>query len=228
MDKVSNKEACQLAVQLIESQLAMMSIAISNGPSSGAGGDGRNHATKAGSDSDAGAGAGDADSAGTGNAIHLPRKGQPLKVGLPGSTVTSNAEAEHDLRFEHQTLAQLRETDPSLEITYRRILAGNALLAVEAFLKKYDIAVSRTPEIQFLGHACNAIINLNKFHIEPGYIPVASFDGLTIDSTLDGAALFDDGINTGFMASGDAVALLQWLAHHLRGERAFVSGGDAG
>lgn len=48
-----------------------------------------------------------------------------------------------------------------------------------------------------------------------------------IDSTLNGSPLFGDGVNEGFMEFGDAVALLQWLARYLRGEKNFVSGGDA-
>ena len=74
----------------------------------------------------------------------------------------------------------------------------------------------------------DAILNANTFKVPQGYIPMATFDGLVIDSSLNGKLLFGDGQQEGFMESGDAVALLQWLAHYLHKERHFVSGGDAG
>jgi hypothetical protein len=160
MNKMSSKQACRMAVDLIEEQLSVLPVSLATAASPAA-----NQAQQE-------------------NAVHKTR--------------------------------------------YQRILAGNALLAVWVFLKEHGIAGNRTPEIQFLGHICNAIINANTFHIASGYVPGASFSSLTIDSTLDGALLFGDGANAGFMEPADAVALLQWLAQSLRGTQEFVSGGDAG
>lgn len=86
----------------------------------------------------------------------------------------------------------------------------------------------RTPEFQFLAHVVNAILHGNRFRIASGYMPVASFDGLVIDESLDGLPLFGEEQSRGFIELGDAVALLQWLARYLRGEMNYVSGGDAG
>lgn len=86
----------------------------------------------------------------------------------------------------------------------------------------------RTPEIQFLGHVCDAIFNNNTFDIDPGYMPIATFDGLIVDSVLSGTLLFGDDVTEGFMEFGDAIALLQWLSHFFNGEKDFVTGGDAG
>ena len=118
--------------------------------------------------------------------------------------------------------------DPAVAQETQRILAGNALLAVGMFFQEHGIAATRTPEVQFLGHVCKAILNADTFRIEPGYVPGASFDKLEIHSSLDGARLFGDSANAGFMKTGDAVALLKRLAQSLRGTRDFVSGGDAG
>jgi hypothetical protein len=96
------------------------------------------------------------------------------------------------------------------------------------FFKEHDMAAMRTPEIRFLDHVCGAILNGNRFRIDPGYMPIATFDGLAIDSKLNGVLLFGDGVSPGFMEFGDAIALLQWLSRYLRGERSFVAGGDAG
>ncbi|HEY4071975.1 MAG TPA: hypothetical protein VGM52_02610 [Herbaspirillum sp.] len=111
---------------------------------------------------------------------------------------------------------------------YLRVLTGNALLAVECFLKEHHISDSRTLEIQFLRHVCNAIVNGNVFSIAPGHIPGASFDGLVIDNALDGRHLFGDDVTEGFMAFDDAINLLDQLARHLRNVPSIVSGGDAG
>lgn len=112
--------------------------------------------------------------------------------------------------------------------SYLITIIGNALLAVGMYLKEHDMAAMRTPEIQFLDHACIAILNGNRFHLEAGYMPIASFDGLVIDSKLDGMPLFDQQGQQGLMGWGDAIALLQWLLRYLDGTRHFVSGGDAG
>jgi hypothetical protein len=157
MEKVSSKEACQLAVDLIDGQLAVLSIAL------------------------------------------------PMLA-------------------EDQSLNQ----DLLQKTTCQRVLISNALLAVWLFLKEHDISDSRTPQVQFLGHICKAIVNTNTFRIEPGYVPGASFNGLSIDSTLNGARLFADGVADGFMTFDHGIALLQSLAQYLRGVQNYVSGGDAG
>ncbi|MBX9848382.1 MAG: hypothetical protein K2X64_03750 [Rhodocyclaceae bacterium] len=109
-----------------------------------------------------------------------------------------------------------------------RVIVSNALLAVGLFLREHDMASMRTPEIQFLGRAVDAILNANTFRIAPGHMPVAAFDGLVINASLDGKALFADAGREGFMTFGDAIALLEWLARYLHGEKNYVSGGDAG
>lgn len=109
-----------------------------------------------------------------------------------------------------------------------RVVVGNALLAVGMFMKEHDMLSMRTPEFQFLAHVVNAILHGNRFRIASGYMPVASFDGLVIDESLDGLPLFGEEQSRGFIELGDAVALLQWLARYLRGEMNYVSGGDAG
>lgn len=107
-------------------------------------------------------------------------------------------------------------------------LLGNALLAVESFLKAHDMDTVRTPEIQFLGHLTNAILNNNTFTLPAGYMPTASFDGLVIDARLHGAPLFGTPEQRGFIEFGDVLALLGWLSRYLRGEMNYSSGGDAG
>lgn len=119
-------------------------------------------------------------------------------------------------------------SDPLRKNACLKVVISNALLAVGMFLKEHDMAAMRTPEIQFLDHVCDAILNGNRFTLEPGYMPTATFDGLAIDGNLDGNCLFGDGVNAGFMEFGDAIALLEWLLRYLRGERNFVTGGDAG
>ena len=109
-----------------------------------------------------------------------------------------------------------------------RILVGNSLVTVGALLQRHDMLDMRTPEFQFLGHVMNAVLNGNAFHIPAGYMPTASFDGLVISEKLNGMPLFAEGTLSGFMELGDVLALLQWLLRYLRGERGYVSGGDAG
>ncbi|MDE2600064.1 MAG: hypothetical protein KGL40_10630 [Rhodocyclaceae bacterium] len=109
-----------------------------------------------------------------------------------------------------------------------RILVGNSLVTVGALMQRHDMLDMRTPEFQFLGHVMNAVLNGNAFHIPAGYIPTASFDGLVLNAKLNGMPLFAEGTLPGFMELGDALALLQWLLRYLRGERGYVSGGDAG
>ena len=108
------------------------------------------------------------------------------------------------------------------------LLIGNSLVMVGAFMKAHDMLDMRTPEFQFLGHVVDAIVNGYTLAIPVGYMPVASFDGLVIDSRANGLPLFGMGTTVGFMEVGDALALLDWLTVYMRGERSFVSGGDAG
>src|SRR5690606_41637208 len=109
-----------------------------------------------------------------------------------------------------------------------RVGSSSAILTLGISVRNNDMASMRTPEIQFLGHVVNAIINKGHFKINEGYIPMATFDGHVIDSSLNGKPLFDTEKDEGFLEFGDAVALLQWLSRYLRGEKKFVSGGDAG
>ncbi len=125
-------------------------------------------------------------------------------------------------------LAQAFSLTVEDQTEYLRTTIGNALLAVGMFLEEHDMAAMRTPEIQFLDHVCAAILNGNRFLLEPGYMPIASFDGLVIDDRLDGTLLFDQNGQTGFMGWGDAIALLMWLRSYLDGTQHFVTGGDAG
>jgi hypothetical protein len=207
MNKVSSKEACRMAVDLIEAQLRVLpiSIAMLSSLSSGAG-------------------------AIAANAIQLQRKQRPVKTGSAAAIVVADTggAAEPLLSFDLSAARQALRDDADQARVYQGILVGNALLAVGMFLKENGISTTRTPEVQFLGHVCNAVINANAFRIEPGYVPGASFDGLIIDSSLDGARLFGDGTAEGFMEFGDAIALLQRLAQYLQGTQEFVSGGDAG
>ena len=108
------------------------------------------------------------------------------------------------------------------------LLVGNSLVTVGTFMQAHDMLDMRTPEFQFLGHVVDAILNAYTFNIKSGYMPVASFDGLVIDSHTNGMPVFSTGTATGFMEVGDALALLEWMSRYLRGERSYVSGGDAG
>ncbi len=202
MRKASGEETSQLAIGLIEEQLQMLPVSIATilRP------------------------AGDVDL----NRVAevLQRKQTPVKTGSVGNIVGAYA---HDIpALDFHAANQVLHDDPRQKINYLRIVVGNALLMVGAFFRKHDMASMRTPEVQFLGHVFDATLNANVFNIEPGYMPVATFDGLVIDSRLNGTLLFSDGVTEGFMEFGDAVALLQWLSRYLRGEKNFVSGGDAG
>lgn len=121
----------------------------------------------------------------------------------------------------------------SIALAYDRqdcinFLVGNGLVSVGTFMQAHDMLDMRTPEFQFLGHVVAAVLNDYTLSIKTGYMPVASFDGLIIDSRVDGMQLFSTAKTAGFMEIGDALALLQWLSRYLRGERSYVSGGDAG
>lgn len=139
-----------------------------------------------------------------------------IKTASGGNIVADAAEEEHALLM-----------SPA-EAECVRVMVSNSLLAVGAFMQTHNMLAMRTPEFQFLGHVVKSILNDNTFDLLPGYMPVASFDGLKIDSSLHGMPLFADERGAGFMEFGDAVALLEWLARYLRGERNYVSGGDAG
>jgi hypothetical protein len=156
----------------------------------------------------------------------LQRRHKQAKTGSGGNIVADCAhpDTSFDLHASNQALRE----NPQLKTHYLRVVISNALLAVGLYMKEHDMAAMRTPEIQFLHHVIDAILNSNRFKIEAGYIPIATFDGLVIDSSVNGALLFGDGTTEGFMEFGDAIALLQWLSRYLRGEKRFVSGGDAG
>ena len=150
------------------------------------------------------------------------RKLRLIKTGSGGNIVASQTAVEEET--ENPLLAQV----PHEKAECLRVVVSNALLAVGFFLRAHDMASMRTPEIQFLDRVVDAILNANTFRIEPGYMPLAAFDGLVINAALDGEALFSEGEREGFMAFGDAIALLEWLARYLSGEKSYVSGGDAG
>lgn len=155
------------------------------------------------------------------------RRGRAGVTGSGGNIVAEYApdEAAPDFDASCRIAEQSRERQDDLI----RVLLGNALLAVGVFFREYGMASVRTPEVQFLGHVTDAVLNRNTFDIGTGYMPTASFDGLVVDHRLDGTPLFDEAERgRGLMAFGDVLALLQWLARYLRGERAFISWGDAG
>lgn len=161
-----------------------------------------------------------------GENLLLRRKRTTLRTGSGGNIAMEYAEPGTELDF-HGSIRLLQE-DPQQKISYLRVVVSNALLAVGLFLREHQMAQIRIPEIQFLGHVVDAIQNANIFDIPDGYMPHASFEDLVIDRHLNGTPLFGENGHQGFMEFGDAIALLQWLARYLRGERNFVSGGDAG
>jgi hypothetical protein len=204
MSKMSGENASQLAINLIEEQLQTLPVAISmiwQAPNAG------NVDTEM-------------------MAKVMQRKQRSAKTGSVGNIVGASALADPGLDF--QDLNQAFRDDPLQQMRYLRVVVSNALLAVGAFFRSHGMASLRTPEVQFLGHVCDAIMNENIFHIEDGYIPIATFDGLVIDSKLNGTLLFGDGVTQGFMEFGDAIVLLRSLSRYLRGEKNFISGGDAG
>src|ERR1700693_842698 len=131
MDKMSGKQACQLAAHLIEEQLEVLSISIAL----------------------LSAKADDLDASPIVNAIQLQRKRRPLKTSSAEASVPAEPQdaltfeflAPNQVQYEYEN--QLRQTD------CLRVLISNALLAVDFFLKEHGIAASRTPEIQFLGRS---------------------------------------------------------------------------
>lgn len=153
------------------------------------------------------------------------RRKRSQDTGSVGNIVAAAAKGNPEVEV---CAAQPLPADATQRAEYLRVIIGNALLAVGMFLKEHDMAEMRTPEIQFLDHVCDAILNGNRFTLDPGYMPIATFDGLIINSQLDGALLFDQQGQQGYMGWGDAVALLQWLSRYLNGTQHFVTGGDAG
>jgi hypothetical protein len=120
--------------------------------------------------------------------------------------------------------------EPLSRATMRRVLVSNALLAVGDFLSDHHIDLSRAPEIQFLARVRDAIRSGNMINVrsdEP--LPEATFAGLKIDASANGKPLFgDEDASDGLLCIGDAVALMQRVAEHLRGMRNLYSAGDAG
>lgn len=153
--------------------------------------------------------------------LRLKKRLRVVKTGSGGNIVADEAPPADAYSPE-------AERTPHSQAECLHVVVGNALLAVGMFMKEHDMLSMRTPEFQFLSHVVDAILNDNRFRIPPGYMPVASFDGLVIDASLDGLPLFGEEQTRGFIELGDALALLQWLARYLRGERNYVSGGDAG
>jgi hypothetical protein len=204
MSKMSGEKASQLAINLIEEQLQVLPIAIAM----------------------------IWQSADVGNveegllAEVLKRKPRLPKTGSAGNIAASYAAVDPKWDFHASTRAL--HSDPLQKNRYLRVVISNVLLTVGAYFKENNMAEMRTPEVQFLGHVYKAILNENTFDLEEGYLPIATFDGLVIDSRLNQTPLFGDGTAEGFMEFGDAIALLQWLSRFLRGEKNFVSGGDAG
>ncbi|HEY1181406.1 MAG TPA: hypothetical protein VGE56_03815 [Rhodocyclaceae bacterium] len=154
--------------------------------------------------------------------VPLQRKLRLVKTGSGGNIVADDAPPTAG-----EIPPSISRT-PHLQAECLRVVVSNALLTVGMFMKEHDMLSMRTPEFQFLGHVVVAILNGNRFRVAPGYMPTASFDGLVIDASLDGMPLLGDGQTKGFIELGDAIALLQWLARYLRGEKNYVSGGDAG
>ncbi|HWT53672.1 MAG TPA: hypothetical protein VN066_02610 [Rhodocyclaceae bacterium] len=154
--------------------------------------------------------------------VPLQRKLRLVKTGSGGNIVADDAPPSAG-----EIPPSIPRT-PHLQAECLRVVVSNALLTVGMFMKEHDMLSMRTPEFQFLGHVVVAILNGNRFRVAPGYMPTASFDGLVIDASLDGMPLLGDGQIKGFIELGDAIALLQWLARYLRGEKNYVSGGDAG
>ncbi len=204
MSKMSGEQASQRAINLIEEQLQVLPISIAMIWQSEDAGNVEESLL----------------------AEVFNRKPRLLKTGSGGNIAASYAAVDPDWDFHAST--QALHSDASQKNRYLRVVVSNVLLTVGAYFQQNNMAVMRTPEVQFLGHVFNAILNENKFDIEPGYLPIATFDGLVIDSKLNGTLLFGDGVTDGFMEFGDAIALLQWLSRFLRGEKNFVSGGDAG
>ena len=156
----------------------------------------------------------------------LKRKQHLPKTGSGGNIVAGYADGDNILDFAASNKAL--HDDEQQQQHFLRMVISNAILAVGMFFREHEMAQVRIPEVQFLGRVVDAILNLNTFQIDTDYIPKATFDGLVIDDSLNGKPVFGEGAGEGLMEFGDGVALLQWLSRYLRGEKKFVSGGDAG
>lgn len=206
MKKLQGTDAVEAAIALIEEQLQVIPVSVASILNSSGWNQKSIDATNAG--------------------MQLRRRRSPAKTGSVGNIIT--AETRSDLTLDFQAAYQPMQADPAQRARYLRTVIGNALLAASAFLKAHDMGEIRTPEVRFLLHLHDALLNGYRFTVQPGYQPIATFDGLVIDASLDGTPLFDDDGSPGFMELGDAVALLQWLARYLRGGEHFVTNGDAG
>lgn len=150
----------------------------------------------------------------------LPTEPQPhVEDGTPG--VERKA-----LGLESSWNALHQDQQRLLAVT--RLASTNAILAVAGFFEAHDFSELRTPEVQFLMRIRDAVANGNMFQIEDERIPTASFNGLIITSQLNGSPLFDDGVTTGSIDSGDVAALMRYLIDHLSGAQTLISAGDAG
>lgn len=206
MNKVSGEEACRRAVKLIEEQLQVLPLAMATILQPPALND-------AGADQMT-------------DLVQFLRKRKREETGSGGNLVAREADPEAKLDFEASNRAL--QGSRSVRTDCLRIVISNALLAVGLFFKEHGMDEMRTPEIQFLEHVLAGILNENTFSLKQGYMPMATFDGLVLDGSVDGQAVFDDGARDGFLEFGDAIALLRWLSRYLRGEKNYVSGGDAG
>ncbi len=205
MRKMTNLDAHQAAINLIDEQLRALPISLAaiahpSGPP---------HISDV-----------------LGNLLQCRSKRRNGTTGSVGNIVAGGAAP--DIVPGWDAANEILLTDPLQRNSYSRTVIGNALLAVGMFLKEHGMAAMRTPEIQFLDHVCDAILNVNRFTLDSAYMPIATFDGLMIDASLDGSHLFGDGTHAGFMEFGDALALLLWLSRYFRDGRHFVTGGDAG
>lgn len=204
MGTILGKDASSMAVRLIEEQLQMLPVAIATilRPTE----------------------IGDVDPALVRRM--LKRKDVLPKTGSAGNIVARYADGDNILDFaaSNKTL----HGDEQRQQRFLRMVISNAILAVGMFFREHEMSQVRIPEVQFLGRVVDAILNLNTFQIDSDYIPKATFDGLVIDDSLNGSPVFGDETGAGLMEFGDGVALLQYLSRYLRGEKNFVSGGDAG
>jgi hypothetical protein len=206
MTKMSNKIAHQSAINLIEEQLQVLPVAMATilQPT-----------------------APEAISSDLLDSLVQLQSSRHKQATGSGGNIVAHA-AKPDLPLNICASIRTLHDNPLQKLNYLRVIVSNALLAVGMFFREHEMADMRTPEIQFFDHVCDAILNGNKFDIEPGYIPISTFAGLVINSELNGKLLFGDGVTPGFMEFGDGIALLRWLSRYLRGENNFVSAGDAG
>lgn len=160
------------------------------------------------------------------SSLLLKRKPHSRKTGSGGNIVAQEVQPTEAIDF--QESSQHLHDHPLDKTECVRVLISNSILSLGIYMRDHDMMCMRTPEIQFLAHVVSGIANGNRFSIKEDYVPMATFDGLVIDNRLNGALVFADGKEEGFIELGDAVALLQWLSRYLRGEKKYISGGDAG